>query len=86
MANLRQLFDLQKIADDKELAAVIEETNGRYASASKLSDDELELAAAGGSAQYMKIACNVCGCINKVNIMKDSYTCIECKTKHRISG
>ena len=87
MANLRQLFDLQKIADNSALSDVINETNARNGVPVELGEDELEFAVAGvGSAQYMEIACNVCGYINNVNVLKDKYVCKKCGTTHRIEG
>lgn len=46
MAKLSQLFDFQRIADNKELADIIEDTNSRY-TMTELGDDLLELVAAG---------------------------------------
>jgi len=87
MSSLKNLFGLQKIAGNEKLDKVISDTHSRYDDAELLSEDELELAAAGrGVAQYMDIACPACGTINKVDISKDTATCSKCKKKIEIFG
>ena len=47
MASLRSLFDFQKIDENSELDSLIQETQMRYPGVRELSEDELDMVAAG---------------------------------------
>lgn len=63
MTKLGNLFDFQKVAGNKDLEAVIKDTESRYAV--ELSDSELELASAGTGANapgMVEHYCDKCKC------------------------
>lgn len=50
---LRELFDYQRFAENKRLAALIERT--QFLNAESLSDDDLEYVSAAGDADAVRI-------------------------------
>lgn len=60
MAKLSQLFDLHKIAGNAELQNIIDDTHKRYPQMTELSDDDLELAAAGRGGTQTEFVCPKC--------------------------
>lgn len=88
MSSIKDLFGYQKIAGNKSLDKVIAETHSRYDEDELLSDDELELAAAGkgGYGKFMEIACSGCGHIFRADISKDSVKCPKCGKTVQIFG
>lgn len=70
MANIRNLFDFQKIAGNKDMADIIDSVESKYGTA--LSDDDLELAAAGmggTDAQTTMHMCDKCKCMRAFRLM-----------------
>lgn len=70
MANVRNLFDFQKIAENKDMADIINSVEAKYGTA--LSDDELELATAGAgdaNAQTVQHMCDKCKRITSFRLM-----------------
>ncbi|MDO4189462.1 MAG: hypothetical protein Q4D29_10780 [Lachnospiraceae bacterium] len=89
MTKLSHLFELQKFAGNKELENIINDTHTKYIDNNiiELSDDELELAAAGTgnmglNEQTCKAMCLTC---NKMTIFKcysgGRAVCSECGEK-----
>lgn len=70
MANIRNMFDFQKIADNKKLGEVVSMLENKYGVA--LSDDDLELATAGtgsGAVQTVERMCDKCKCTRTFRLM-----------------
>ena len=81
MTNIRNLFDFQKIAGNKELEAIIKGTESRYGV--ELSDDDLELAAAGRYTDtgYNTVEkyCEICKAMEKFKLMSGGRAvCTKC--------
>ena len=65
MAKLSQLFDLNKIADNKELNSVIDDTHSRYSGAVELDDDMLQMVSGGLSDTTAPAVMHMCPNCNK---------------------
>lgn len=84
MPKLNQLFDMQKIAGNKELSSVIDETHSRYGKdAMELDDDMMELVAAGRgeNASTVEHKCPTCNELRLFNCYSGGRSvCTKCGT------
>lgn len=81
MAKLSQLFDMQKIVENKDLSALIDETHNRYSDVIELSDEMLELAVAGRNSSdddLMRVTCESCGYTFMVKASAKNVKCSIC--------
>lgn len=83
MANLKQLFDMQKIVENEGLTSIIGEAHSRYSNIVELNDDMLELATAGikgnsNDDDLVRVSCSFCNNIFKASKSKKSIVCPSC--------
>lgn len=83
MVKLNQLFDMQRIIDNENLATMIDETHNRYNdNIVRLDDDEMELAVAGMgnvSDDLKRVTCSYCGEVFRIPFhSKNTCNCPKC--------